>query len=326
MRNFPISGSSARLLGFLVLVVAGFSVLSGTFFSASNFTNILLQGAATAVAAAAMTYVILLADIDLSVGATMSLSTVVAVALGSSGSQFDTQTTIFVLPIAILVGILCGLINAFLINRLKLNALIVTLGTTSIFLGIALTITQAGTRVIDGTITELAAFRIGGVPSVILATLVVAIGAAYYLRFRPGGRAIYAVGGEPRSAAESGLSRAKSRYVAFGFLGGAAGLAGVMISGQVGSVQANLGSDFAFTVITAVVIGGTSLFGGRGTVFGSLLGAILLTTIDSGLNAIAASIYAYDAVRGGILILAMVSDSLTTKVSARKALTRVRVA
>jgi simple sugar transport system permease protein len=318
--------SSVVLVVFLVAVIIGFYLASPTFLTFSNLNNILIQGSAAAVAAVAMTFVILLADIDLSVGSTMNLSAVVGVTLASTGSQFATTTTIWVIPIALATGILCGLLNAFLINRLRLNALIVTLGTTSIYVGIALTITEAGTRVLSGTLTDLVAIRVGGINIVVLLVLAIAVVASLFLRFRANGRLIYAVGGDLRSARETGLSQSKARYIAFGFLGAAAALAGLIIVGQVGTVEANLGADFAFTVITAVVIGGTSLFGGRGSVLGSVLGAILLATIGSGLNAINASIYVYDVVRGGILVLAVLADPVISRLTARRALLAVREA
>lgn len=317
--------SQTILVLFLVIVVIAFTLANPRFMSLSSLNNILLQASAAAVAAVAMTFVILLSDIDLSVGSTMNLAAVVGVILGSSGSQFDTETTLWVIPIAIATGIACGLLNALLINKLKINALIVTLGTTSVFVGIALTITQAGTRVVGGTLNKLVGANVVGIPLVVIVVGVIAVAAGLFLKYRPNGRLLYAVGGDLRSARESGLSQSKARYIAFGFLGAAGAIAGLITVGQVGSVEANLGADFAFTVITAVVIGGTSLFGGRGTVFGSIIGAVLLATIDSGLNAINASAYIYDVVRGAILILAMLSDSFTTRISARRALAVVRL-
>jgi len=316
--------SSTVLVLFLVVVVIGFYLAQPTFLSFSNMNNILIQAAAAAIAAVGMTFVVLLADIDLSVGSIMSLSTVVAVSLTSTGSQFDTTTSVWVVPVALLVGVLCGLANAFLINRLKLNSLIVTLGTTSVFLGAALTITQAGTLVLSGALTDLVALRVGAVNLVVLVVLVLAAAAGLFLKYRPNGRLIYAVGGDLRSAHESGLSQAKARYLGFGFLGACSAIAGLITVGQVSTIEANLGADFAFTVITAVVIGGTSLFGGRGGVLGSVLGAVLLATIGSGLNAINASPYVYDVVRGTILILAVLADPIISRVTSRRALLAAR--
>jgi ribose/xylose/arabinose/galactoside ABC-type transport system permease subunit len=318
--------SSIVLVVFLVAVVIGFYLARPAFLSLSNLNNILIQAAAAAIAAVGMTFVILLADIDLSVGSIMNLSAVVAVTLTSTGSQFDTTTTAWVVPAAVVVGILCGLANAFLITRLRLNSLIVTLGTTSVFLGAALTITQAGTRVLSGALTDLVALRAGPVNLAVVVVLLIAVAAGLFLRLRPNGRLIYAVGGDLRSARESGLSQVKARYIAFGFLGACSAVAGLITVGQVSTIEANLGADFAFTVITAVVIGGTSLFGGRGGVLGSVLGAVLLATIGSGLNAINASPYAYDVVRGAILVLAVLADPITSRVTARRALLAARQA
>jgi ribose/xylose/arabinose/galactoside ABC-type transport system permease subunit len=309
--------SSAVLVVFLVMVVLGFYLAKPSFLSLSNLDNILLQASAAAVAAIGMTLVILLSDIDLSVGSTMNLAAVGGVILGSTGSQFDTTSTLWVIPLAIGIGLGCGLINALIINKLKLNALIVTLGTTSIFLGISFTITQAGTRVVGGALPELIAVRVLGVPVVVVAVVIIAVLVSLFLQYRTNGRLIYAVGGDLRSAHESGLSQSKARYIAFGLLGALGAVAALINVGQVGSIEANLGADFAFTVITAVVIGGTSLFGGRGSVLGSVLGAVLLATIDNGLNAINASIYSYDVVRGAILVLAMLSSSFLSRISAR---------
>jgi ribose transport system permease protein len=245
---------------------------------------------------------------------------VVAVSVTSTGSQFDSTTSFWVYPVAIVVGLACGLLNALLINRLQLNALIVTLGTMTVYQGVALAITEAGTQVTGGAIKWLVSTRVGGISLVIIVGILLVAMATAFLRYRPNGRLLYAVGGDARSARESGLSSAKARYIAFGLLGVAAALAGLITVGQVGSLEANLGADFAFTVITAVVIGGTSLFGGRGTVVGSIIGAVLLATIDGGLNLLNASIYVYDVVRGVILILAMLSDSFTSRISERRAL------
>jgi ribose/xylose/arabinose/galactoside ABC-type transport system permease subunit len=324
MRSKIQINSSIVLVVFLVAVVLGFYLAQPSFLSLSSLNNILIQASAATVAAVGMTFVILLSDIDLSVGATMSLAVVVGVTLTSGGSQFDTTTTVWVIPVAIGVGIACGVLNALLINRLKLNSLIVTLGTASVYLGIALTITEAGTRVLSGTLVDLIALRIGPLNLIVVVVVVITVLAGLFLRLRPDGRLIYAVGGDLRSARESGLSQSKARYIAFGFLGATAAVAGLITIGQVSTIEANLGKDFAFTVITAVVIGGTSLFGGRGGVLGSVLGAVLLATIGSGLNAINASIYVYDVVRGSILVLAVLSDPLISRITARRALLAAR--
>jgi len=124
----------------------------------------------------------------------------------------------------------------------------------------------------------------------------------------PIGRYICAIGGSPRSAIETGLPVERIRLFAYGFLGFCCALAGLITIGRVGVLQVGLGTGFEFTVIAAVVLGGTSLLGGRGSIIGSILGAILLVVIDNGLNLINASVYIYDVVKGLILIFGVLAD------------------
>jgi ribose transport system permease protein len=124
----------------------------------------------------------------------------------------------------------------------------------------------------------------------------------------PVGRYLYAIGGSLRSAVETGLPVNRMRVLAYGVSGVCTAIAGLITIGRVGTLQAGLGTGFEFTVIAAVVLGGTSLLGGRGSILGSILGAILLVVIDNGLNLINASVYIYDVVKGVILVTAVVID------------------
>lgn len=319
-KRLLIGTNSGILIIFLVVVLAVFGVAHDGFLTLANLNNILFQTTPVAIAAIGMTYVILLADIDLSVGSTMYLSMVIAVGLTSSGSQFTATTSALVYPVAIFTGFFLGSVNAMLISMLRINALIVTLGTLYVYQGIALAITNAGTRLTSGPITWLATTRIGGFYLVVLITIVICGIATVFLRFRRSGRLLYAIGGDPRSARESGLSRVRARFIAFGAAGACAALAGLINVGGDGTLDATLGTNFAFTVITAVVVGGTSLFGGKGTVLGSMLGALLLATIQNGLNAINASIYVYDVVQGAVLVVAILFGSASSRVGIRQAL------
>lgn len=320
LKQLLIGTNSGILIIFLAVVLAAFGVAHGGFLTLANLNNILFQTTPVAIAAIGMTYVILLADIDLSVGSTMYLSMVVATGLASSGSQFTATTSALVYPVAILTGLLLGFLNAMLISVLRINALIVTLGTLYVYQGIALAITNAGTQLTSGPITWLATTRIGGIYLVVLVTIMIGAIATAFLRFRRNGRLLYAIGGDPRSARESGLSRVRARFIAFGAAGACAALAGLINVGGDGTLDATLGTNFAFTVITAVVVGGTSLFGGKGTVLGSMLGALLLATIQNGLNAINASIYVYDVVQGAVLVVAILFSSASNRVGVRQTL------
>ena len=302
------------LVVMLLLVVILFAGISKPFFTISNLDNVLLQAAATAIAAVGMTFVIILAEIDISIGSLMSLAITVAWMAGvAHGAVAGVAATVdaWIYPVGLAMGVLLGLVNGLLINLLGINALIATLATMFAFRGIALKLVGAG----DMTFLQSAVMFLGrtelfGVGLPVYVMLVVAAVAALVLRRTPVGRYLYAIGGSQRSARETGLPVKRMRLVAYGVSGFCAALAGLIITSQVGTLQASLGEGFEFTVITAVVVGGTSLLGGRGTIIGSILGAILLVVIDNGLNLINASVYIYDVVKGVILILAVMIDVL----------------
>jgi ribose transport system permease protein len=319
LKKLRLGGNSGVLIVFIVLVLVGFGLIRPAYLTGSNLSNILVQATPVAIAAIGMTYVILLADIDLSIGSTMYLSVVVATMLTSSSSALMITPSVWVYPVAIVTGLILGSVNAALISVLRINALIVTLGTLYAYQGIGLALTGAGTQLTSGPITWLGTAKTGGTYVVVLLTIAASILAAAFLRFRTNGRLLYAIGSDPRSAKESGLSRPRARFVAFGLAGVCSAVAGLINVGQDGTLDATLGSDFAFTVITAVVVGGTSLFGGRGTVLGSMLGALLLAAIENGLNVINASIYVYDVVQGVVLVAAILFGAASQKAGFRAA-------
>ena len=295
----------------LVIVAAIFSVLSPRFSSPSNLVTVLLQAAATAIAAIGMTFVITCAEIDISVGSMMSLAMtlawLVAVEPGAAPGESAPVGPI-VYPAALVAGLVLGLINGLIVNGLRINSLVATLATLSVYRGVALHLVGSSDKPSVGAVQVLARAETLGVGwPVYLAVLVATIGAVVLYRTRPG-RYIHALGGSLRSAAETGLPTARTRLLAFAVSGVCAAIAGLVTVGRVGTLQAGLGVNFEFTVIAAVVLGGTSLFGGRGSVVGSMLGAVLLSTIDNGLNLINASVYIYDVIRGVILIIAIAMD------------------
>jgi ribose transport system permease protein len=323
LNKLGISGNSVFLIGFIAVVFAGFGLAHPAYWSASNINNILFQATPVAIAAIGMTYVILLSDIDLSIGSTMYLSIVVATMLSSSGGDLMVSPSIWVYPIAIISGLVLGLINAILIKLLRINTLIVTLGALYMFRGLALALTNAGTQVMSGPISWFGSAKLGSVYVAVVFTILAAIVATLFLKYRSSGRLLYAIGSDPRSGRESGLSQVKARFIAFGLAGICAAVAGLIEVGQDGTLDATLGSDITFTVITAVVIGGTSLFGGKGSVQGSILGALLLAAIQNGLNALNASIYAYDVVQGVVLVAAIVFGAISQKSDIRMIFARI---
>jgi ribose transport system permease protein len=226
---------------------------------------------------------------------------------GGAGEQAGVSAWVY--PVGLLVGLGLGITNGLLINVLKINAFIATLATMFAFRGIAWKMVGSSDKAFaDSPVMYLARTEFLGIGLPVYLLAAVAIVAVVVLNRTPVGRQLFAMGGSPRSAVESGLPVNRLRIFAFGVAGLCSALAGLIIIGRVGTLQAGLGVGFEFTVITAVVLGGTSLMGGRGSVVGSILGAILLVVIDNGLNLINASVYIYDVVKGGILIIAVVID------------------
>ncbi len=297
----------------IVFTAAIFTSMSPSFLSPGNVANILLQGSATAIAAAGMTLVIVAGWIDLSVGSIINLSMVVALAASGVTSAATGQSSIWTYVVAIAVALAAGLLNAVLIQVLNVHPLLVTLGTLTLFRGIALNITGAGNRAAEGPIQWLGRATVWGIPVPVILAIVVVIAIDFVLRRTTFGRHVVAIGGSPRSAKETGLKINRVRLAVFAISALCAGVAGIIMVGRVGTLQTSLGSGFEFTVITAVIVGGTSLFGGKGSVVGAALGALLLALIDNGLNRIDASIYVYDVVRGFVLVAAVLIDAAVTK-------------
>jgi len=316
-----ISGFRARfaqefsLLLVILVTCAAFAFLSDRFATYDNLRNILVQSSATAIAAVGMTFVIVTRGIDLSVGsiANCALGAAVLLAGYGAGASLNTATTAWVYPIALAIALALGLVNAILITRFDISPLIATLGTLTLYRGVGLHLTDAASIAMSGSILDFPRGQLLGLGLPVYAAAAIAFIGWLLLRQTVFGRQLLALGGSPRSAAETGLRTSRLLFAGYGISGLCAGIAGLIVVGRVGIIDTTLGFGFEFTVITAVVLGGTSLFGGRGSVVGSVMGAILLTTIDNGLNLIGANPFIYEVVRGLILMGAVSLDAYANR-------------
>lgn len=316
MRASALPLQQIALAAFILIVGAIFSALSPAFFELRNFANIFLQAAPLALIAVGMTFVIVTRGIDLSVGSMVYLSMAAAVFLSGTPHEqrIEVVTTLPVYPLAILTGLCLGLLNAAIVIRFRVSPLIATLGTLTLYRGMALHLTDAREIILSGPVQSFGRAQLGGVLGVpVLVTLAAAVLAGAVLYYTIFGRHVLAAGGNPRSAAETGLPVNRLLYITYGLTGLLAGLAGLMIVGRIGGLNPDLGWNFEFTVITVVVLGGTSLFGGRGSITGSMLGALLLTMVNNGLNLIGTDPFYYDLVRGVVLVSAVSIDALVTR-------------
>ena len=308
------------LVAVLALVSVGFTSLSDRFADLDNLRNVLLQAAPTMIGAVGMTLVIAARGIDLSIGAIANLS--LALALLGAGTRSEaalaTDTTWLVYPIAIAAGLTLGTLNAVATNVLRLSALITTLGTLTLYRGLGLHITAAGLIAVRGPILAFGRAQLWGIGVPVFAAVLMAVLGWVFLSETPTGRRLLAVGGSPRSAVETGLRTERLLVVAYAASGLCGAIAGLILVGRVGVVNPDLGYGMEFTVITAVVLGGTSLFGGRASMLGTVLASLLLTTIDNGMTLIGADPYAYDVVRGVILLVAVSADAASAHMRSRR--------
>jgi inositol transport system permease protein len=289
------------LLLVILFVGIALSLLTDTFLSVANFTNVARQISINGILAVGVTFVLLTAGVDLSLGSVVALSGVACATFAHPGDH-----SVFV-PIAVglLTGAACGLVNGVLVTRGGVAPFIVTLGMMTIARGLAL-IVSGGRPVADmsNELTALAGDFLG-VPIPVLCFAGVAFAAWFFLRNFRLGRHIYAVGGNENAARAAGVPVEKVKLFAYGLCGLLTGLAGVVLAARITTGQPNAGQAYELDAIAAVVIGGTSLAGGVGTITGTLLGVLLIGVINNGLDLMGVSSY-YQAVIKGVIIVGAV--------------------
>jgi inositol transport system permease protein len=318
-----IIGFLARFapLIFLIVLMGAFATFEPRFLTPLNLFNILRQVSIYGLLAVGMTFVILTAGIDLSIGSLVAFAGLVAAAVSKGGlaNRFTVgagqEAASYGWYLAALAAIGVGLVGGFLqglaITRLKVPPFVVTLGGMSAYRGAALLFAAGGPiSGFEPNFVWLGQGRIlGQVPVPVVIFLAFAVLAHIVLRYTRYGRQIYAVGGNPEAARLSGLNvRAviTSVYVIMGFF---AGLGAFVLAARLNSAEAVAGTGYELTVIASVVIGGTSLFGGVGTIFGTVIGTILIGVLLNGLVLMNVSSYVQQIIIGIIIVLAVAFDT-----------------
>lgn len=319
MNRPPLERAAAVLMNQASLVLFGvvlvvFGLLSPAFRDPQNGVNILIQTSSTGILAVGMTLVLLTAGVDLSVGAIMF----VAAALGGKwllgGGSLPAA-----LAIMLLVGTGFGALNGLLITRLGIMAFVVTLATRYFGRGLGLQITETRAMNLPDSFYELGAARIVGVPVPILVFACVVLLAHLALTRTPFGRQIYAVGADLEAARKAGIRTRWVLWRVYAICGLCAAVAGVVALSQAPAVSPSFGNNREFLAIAAAVLGGTSLFGGRGAVLpGTVLGAVLIQTIENGLNILNVNPYLYPLITSGVIFVAVLLDSVRSRWLARR--------
>jgi ribose/xylose/arabinose/galactoside ABC-type transport system permease subunit len=291
----------APILIYIIVMIAVFSVTINGFFSMKNFEIISRQITTIGIVSIGMTLVILSGGFDLSVGAILSF----AINIGGQGIVQGWPIWI-VYPFMIILGVILGSINGFLITRLAVPALIITLGTMNIYRGVTMVITKGV------YITPIpSAYQIIGKGYIPFVFLILVLGIFIYItlttRF---GRNLFAIGGAEESALYSGVPVRRFKLIVYVISGFLSALAGLILVGKSGFVQPQSGLGYELNAIAAVVIGGTSIFGGSGSVLGTFLGSVLLGIILAGLTMLAVNPYWQGLITGVLIVLAITLDSL----------------
>lgn len=293
----------ASLLLLLTAAIV-FGLMEPRFLAWSNLTNILTQSSSSIVAATGMTFVLLTAGVDLSLGAMMFLCAAVAGKMALAGQPLPACAA------AMLgCGILCGAVNAAAVVWLRVLPFIVTLATLYLGRGLALTITE--TRAMNLPEAWLGLGRPAIAISISAAVVVVA---EITLRYTVYGRHLYAVGAARRIAEYAGLPSRRLVFTVYAVSGACAAIAALLTLGQLGAVSPKFGENREFTAIAAAVLGGTSLFGGRGGVFpGAVFGALLMQSIETGLVMVNADPYLYPMVMASVIFAVVLLDARRRK-------------
>jgi ribose transport system permease protein len=287
----------------LVVLIIFFSVMSPVFFSAANFANIGRQTTLVTVMAVGMTFVIISAEIDLSVASILKLSGVSAALF----MQEFGENWIAGALVGIGVGALIGFTNGLLTTKLRIPSFLVTLGMLGVAKGLAFVMTDTAPVLVDNT-TFWNVFWEGsvlGLPVPIIWTVVILIIGGVLLHLTTFGRKVYATGGNAVAARYSGISTDRVKIYCFMLSGVLAGLASLLFAAQAHAARPDFADGLELDVIAAVILGGTSLFGGRGTIIGTFIGSLIIGVLNNGLVIIGVSSSWQIAVKGLIIILAV---------------------
>ncbi len=294
----------------IVLLVTSIvvAVLNPRFLTWGNILTVLRQTSINAVIATGMTFAILIGGIDLSVGSVLGFCGAIAATMISSGTN-----VIVVVLAALLLGTFIGYLNGTLITFGGLQPFIATLGTLTLLRGFILVFTQGRPISIGNTsdaelFSEIGTGFIGPIPIPVYIMILVFLFAYYILNHTRIGRYIYATGSNEEATMYSGIKTARVKRFVYAVSGMMAALAGILITARLGSAQPTAGSGYELDAIAAVVLGGTSMAGGIGTIAGTAIGALIIGVLNNALNLMQVSSYYQDVAKGIVILIAVLLD------------------
>jgi rhamnose transport system permease protein len=318
-----IHAREASIFALLAVVALAIWLQAPRFLSVANIRSIFLAIALLLVLAVGETVVLLGRNFDLSIGSTVGLSAMVA-GLVFKGDAGISEALVF--AIAVVVGATVGLTNGLLISYLRVPSIVLTLGMLYLVSGITYIVAHGNQvnpyNVPSGFVSLSITSPIDGIPWIVIIAFVFAaiIGAA--LRWTRHGRSLYALGSNPEAAQLRGLPARRLVIATFVLSGAAAGMGGALYLSQYGLVQIDAGSGLELQAITAAIVGGVSVFGGSGTILGASAACILLGAITNGIAVLGYSPFLQDTVFGGLLVVAVVANSVSRRIDLSRSLVR----
>ncbi|XNQ11900.1 ribose ABC transporter permease [Lysinibacillus sp. 3P01SB] len=297
------------LIGLFLLVIV-ITLLNPSFLSVNNLLNVLRQVSISALIAFGMTFVILTGGIDLSVGSTLALTGAAAASLLASGTD-----PIIAMGAALILGLLLGAVNGVIITKGKVAPFIATLATMTIYRGLTLVYTEG--RPVSG-LGDSAAFQMFGkgyffgIPVPVITMIITFVVLYFILHKTTFGRRVYAVGGNEEASKLSGISPDRVKIAVYAITGLLAAMSALILTSRLNSAQPTAGESYELDAIAAVVLGGTSLTGGKGWIFGTLVGALIIGVLNNGMNLIGVSSFFQQVVKGVVILLAVLIDRKKT--------------
>jgi ribose transport system permease protein len=288
----------------LLAICIFLTIQSDVFLTTGNIINVLRQSSIELIAALGMTVALLARQIDLSIGSLMAV-----VGLTSVTVYNATNSVLLATLAALMTGVFVGIINGFLVTKTKINALIATLGMMALLRGMGYLFTNAqAVQTTGDTLKIVGTGYIGPVPIPVIIATVVLFLIYYLLNHTTFGRYVYATGGNEKAALSAGLPVIKIQIWVFIIVAVTASISGFISTGRLNSFQPTLGNGFELNVIAAVILGGTRLSGGEGSISGTVLGVLILGFLSNGLVLLGVNSFWQEVVRGAVIILAVVID------------------
>jgi len=304
LSRIPIKGNTLSLTMALVLLCAVWASLSPYFLTLQNIMNVLMFASILAIRASGLTIAMPVGGLDISQNAIGAVAALLAALASAAGAPWWAA-----LLLVVGLSLLMGVINSTLITVFKIAAIITTLGTMQIFRGVAWLIKDATVMVKDPVLIRLGRGRLFGVvPYIAMIAIAVLIITWYILKYTSFGRKVYMVGGNEQASYLSGINSNRVKFLAFTISGLTAGIAGILLACQVGAALPQSGAGTEMATISAVILGGISLAGGKGKISGTILGVLILQVINNGLTLLSVNAYFQMVVSGTVLLLAVMID------------------